>query len=159
MRNVLFGSSADSSGTASPDIVTYLIARFAALVPRISLTTHDVASLARQISLLLVGCIILSSVRAVLWQVGRLIKSSSRTRGAAFMLLLLAQLMVRRYQGKFLSWLTMTLRGHIFSRHSFNSVHPFHREGWKTIPIYLFHFQSISYSAHYSTDHFWLQPP
>jgi hypothetical protein len=96
IRNVLFGPSMDSSATSSPDIVTYLIARFAALFPTIPLTAHDVASLARQISLLLVGCIILSSVRAVLWQVGRLIKSSSRTRGAAFMLLLLAQLMVRR---------------------------------------------------------------
>jgi len=94
-RNILFGPSSGSPGTSSPDIVSYLIARCAALFPAISLTAHDIASLARQITLLLVGCIILSSVRAVLWQVGRLIKSSSRTRGAAFMLLLLAQLMVR----------------------------------------------------------------
>src|SRR4051812_16341031 len=93
IRNVLFGPSSGSSGTSSPDIVTYLIARFAALFPTIPLTPDNVASIARQISLLLVGCIILSSVRAVLWQVGRLIKSNSKTTGAAFLLLFLAQLM------------------------------------------------------------------
>ncbi|CAG8726585.1 14707_t:CDS:2, partial [Acaulospora colombiana] len=54
-----------------------------------------VASLSREISLLLVGCIILISVRTVLRQVGHLIKSSSRTIGAAFLLLFLAQLMLR----------------------------------------------------------------
>lgn len=93
IRNVIFGPSSGSSGTSSPDIVTYLIARFAALFPKIPLSQDNVASLARQISLFLVGCIILSSVRTVLWQVGRLVKSNSKTTGAAFLLLFLAQLM------------------------------------------------------------------
>ncbi|KAG8808241.1 hypothetical protein FRC17_004037, partial [Serendipita sp. 399] len=93
VRNVIFGPSAESAGTSSPDIITYLLARFVALFPRIPLSQRDIASLSRQISLLLVGCIILGSVRAVLRQVGSLLKLSSRTIGAAFLLLFLAQLM------------------------------------------------------------------
>lgn len=92
IRNVLFGPSAEG-GTSSPDIITYLLARFVALFPSIPFSSEQVASLSRQISLLLVGCIILSSVRTILWQVGRLVRSSSRTMGAAFLLLFLAQLM------------------------------------------------------------------
>ncbi|KAG8818078.1 hypothetical protein FRC19_010881 [Serendipita sp. 401] len=94
IRNVIFGPSAESGGTSSPDIITYLLARFFALFPDIPLSQQDVASLSRQISLLLVGCIILGSVRTVLRQVGGLLKLSSRTIGAAFLLLFLAQLMV-----------------------------------------------------------------
>ncbi|KAG9020473.1 hypothetical protein FS842_007299, partial [Serendipita sp. 407] len=93
IRNVIFGPSAESGGTSSPDIITYLLARFFALFPDIPLSQQDVASLSRQISLLLVGCIILGSVRTVLRQVGGLLKLSSRTIGAAFLLLFLAQLM------------------------------------------------------------------
>jgi len=54
----------------------------------------EVASVSRQLSLLLVGFIILSSVRLILERVGRVLKVSSRTLSAAFLLLLLAQLMV-----------------------------------------------------------------
>jgi len=43
--------------------------------------------------LLLVGFIILSSVRLILERVGRVLRVSSRTLSAAFLLLLLAQLM------------------------------------------------------------------
>ncbi|PVF94582.1 hypothetical protein CPB86DRAFT_817865 [Serendipita vermifera] len=93
IRNVLFGPTAEAYNTSSPDIITYLLAKFVALFPSIPLSPVAVASLSRQISLLLVGCIILISVRTILRQVGQLIKSSSRTIGAAFLLLFLAQLM------------------------------------------------------------------
>ena len=57
----------------------------------------EVASVSRQLSLLLVGFIILSSVRLILERVGRVLKVSSRTLSAAFLLLLLAQLMVCQF--------------------------------------------------------------
>ncbi len=65
-----------------------------ALVPSINIQMDEVASVSRQLSLLLVGFIILSSVRLILERVGRVLKVSSRTLSAAFLLLLLAQLMV-----------------------------------------------------------------
>ena len=65
-----------------------------ALVPSINIHMDGVASVSRQLSLLLVGFIILSSVRLILERVGRVLKVSSRTLSAAFLLLLLAQLMV-----------------------------------------------------------------
>lgn len=95
VRNLIFGPSTEP-GLSSPDILTHLLARIVSFLPlphSIELTPHAIASLARQISLLLVGCIILSSVRAVLRQIARVLRVSSHSLGAAFLLLFLAQLM------------------------------------------------------------------
>jgi hypothetical protein len=57
-------------------------------------TRVDISLVARQISLVLVGLIILSSIRLVLRGVTRFLRVTSRNLGASLMLLVLAQLMV-----------------------------------------------------------------
>lgn len=94
IRNLLFGVPTNSEGNSSPDLIASVLVHIVALVPRINIHMDDVASVSRQLSLLLVGFIILSSVRLILERVGRVLKVSSRTLSAAFLLLLLAQLMV-----------------------------------------------------------------
>jgi len=54
----------------------------------------ELARIARQVSLILVGVIVLSSIRVVLRGVGRVLKVASKNLGASLMLLFLAQLMV-----------------------------------------------------------------
>ena len=71
-----------------------MLVHIVALVPSTNIQMDEIASVSRQLSLLLVGFIILSSVRLILERVGRVLKVSSRTLSAAFLLLLLAQLMV-----------------------------------------------------------------
>lgn len=59
---------------------------------------YDVALVARQISLVMVGVIIFSSIRVVFRGVTRALKVTSRNLGASLLLLLLAQLMVRSFR-------------------------------------------------------------
>jgi hypothetical protein len=59
------------SGTSPPDVVTRLLASVIALLPSLQFGSKDISASARQISLLLVGAIIMSSVRMLLRGVGR----------------------------------------------------------------------------------------
>jgi len=84
--------SQDRTSTSS-DLVTQLLVYCVALFPSVHIEVDDVASIARQISLALVGVIILSSIRLVLTGVARVLRITNRKLGVSIMLLLLAQLM------------------------------------------------------------------
>ncbi|KAF8991314.1 Abscisic acid G-protein coupled receptor-domain-containing protein [Cyathus striatus] len=80
-----------SNSTNNADIIAQLLALpLSHLFPD---TKIDVASLARQVSLVLVGMLILASIRRVLGGVTSVLRVASRSMAASFMLLLLAQLM------------------------------------------------------------------
>ncbi|KIK02881.1 hypothetical protein K443DRAFT_96034 [Laccaria amethystina LaAM-08-1] len=90
LYNITFLPTRRSSSTTTyPDLITDLLAHI--LSSEIKL--EDVASLSRQISLALVGVIILTSIRLVLRGVTRALRVTSRNLGASLMLLVLAQLM------------------------------------------------------------------
>ncbi|KAJ6465721.1 G protein-coupled receptor 89 [Mycena sanguinolenta] len=84
--------SSSSSTTSYPDVVTKAVAELLAKVSPGS-EFDDVARATRHLSLVLVGVIILSSIRLVLRGVTRALRVTSRSLGASLMLLLLAQLM------------------------------------------------------------------
>jgi len=84
--------SGDTTSTSS-DLVTQLLVYCVSLVPSVHMEFDEIASIARQISLALVGVIILSSLRLVLTGVARILRVTNRKLGASLMLLLLAQLM------------------------------------------------------------------
>ncbi|KAJ6554381.1 Abscisic acid G-protein coupled receptor-domain-containing protein [Mycena capillaripes] len=96
LANVFLPLEPTSSSTTSyPDIVTEAVAK---LLGKLSFRVQfdDVARATRHISLVLVGVIILTSIRLVLRGVTRSVQAlrvTSRNLGASFMLLLLAQLM------------------------------------------------------------------
>ncbi|RDB17709.1 Golgi pH regulator B [Hypsizygus marmoreus] len=81
--------SAQPSGPSYPDLLADLLA----LVSPYPLNFDDVVSFSRQLSLALVGLIILTSVRRVLLGVTRALRVTSRNLGASLMMLILAQLM------------------------------------------------------------------
>ncbi|KII90101.1 hypothetical protein PLICRDRAFT_174887 [Plicaturopsis crispa FD-325 SS-3] len=81
------------SATSYPDLITHFLAYLVSLLPSTNIRIEDVAVLSRQISLGLVGIIILSSVRLVLRGVTRALRVTSRNLGASLMVLILAQLM------------------------------------------------------------------
>lgn len=60
-----------------PDLITHLLVYLLSLVPSITMTLDDVAVISRQISLALVGVIILSSMRMLLRGVTRVSPSFS----------------------------------------------------------------------------------
>jgi len=105
--NVFFRRSSTTTTTKSyPDLITNLLSHLLSLrIPHIisdleepesafEHDEHDLASkLARQLSLILVGIIILSSMRVVLRGVTKVLRVSSRTLATSLMLLLLAQIM------------------------------------------------------------------
>ena len=111
MLNILSPSKNQASNY--PDIITHFIAYLLLLVPSIDMRIEDIAVISRQISLGLVGVIILSSMRLVLRGVTRVstsnlllnishlqqqaLRVTSRNLGASLMLLILAQLMVCRF--------------------------------------------------------------
>ena len=68
-------------------------------ISSVEFKTEDIASFARQLSLILVGIIILSSIRMVLRGATRALHITSRNLAASLMLLSLAQIMVRAYLG------------------------------------------------------------
>ncbi|KDQ55997.1 hypothetical protein JAAARDRAFT_36792 [Jaapia argillacea MUCL 33604] len=80
-------------GTSSPDVITHLLAYSLSLLPSLDLAEEDIAVISRQISLALVGVIILSSIRLVLRGATRALRVTSRNLGASLMLIILAQLM------------------------------------------------------------------
>ncbi|KAJ3542078.1 hypothetical protein NM688_g6011 [Phlebia brevispora] len=75
------------------DVLTILLAHALSLFPSIQLSPDEVAVVSRQISLGLVGIIILSSIRTVLRGVARALRVTSRRLGASLMLLMFAQVM------------------------------------------------------------------
>ncbi|THV03548.1 hypothetical protein K435DRAFT_747819 [Dendrothele bispora CBS 962.96] len=84
-----------SSSTNYPDLITKLLADFLSLI-NADVDLEELARVARQVSLVLVGVIVLSSIRMVLRGVGRVLRSkvtTSKNLGASLMLLILAQLM------------------------------------------------------------------
>ncbi|CAL1698438.1 unnamed protein product [Somion occarium] len=82
-----------ADGASRLDFLTMALARVVSVVPWIHWETADIAVIARQISLGMVGVIILSSIRLVLRGVARVLRVTSRNLGASLMLLMLAQLM------------------------------------------------------------------
>jgi Abscisic acid G-protein coupled receptor len=67
VKNILTPArSQNSSSSTYPDLITHLLAYVIAIFPSSDVELEDVAVLSRQISLVLVGIIILSSIRLVL---------------------------------------------------------------------------------------------
>ncbi|KAK7055596.1 G protein-coupled receptor 89 [Favolaschia claudopus] len=85
--------SAPSTGSYRDIVTESLVHLLANVHPAIQ--PDDVARATRHVSLVLVGVIILSSIRLVLRGVTRALRVTSRNLGASLMLLLLAQLMLR----------------------------------------------------------------
>ncbi|SJL10882.1 uncharacterized protein ARMOST_14277 [Armillaria ostoyae] len=79
-------SSSSLSEYNYPDLVAYL---FSLLLPY---PQERVVAVSRQVGLVFVGLIILSSIRLVLRSATRVLRVTSRNRGASLMMLLLAQL-------------------------------------------------------------------
>ncbi|KAF7970449.1 hypothetical protein HWV62_23939, partial [Athelia sp. TMB] len=88
-----WGGQLNQATRSYPDLITHLLAYLLSLVPSINMSLDDVSVISRQISLALVGVIILSSMRMLLRGVTRALRVTSRKLGASLMLLLLAQLM------------------------------------------------------------------
>ncbi|KAF8130182.1 Abscisic acid G-protein coupled receptor-domain-containing protein [Boletus edulis] len=92
LMNLIFPPLSTDDKTS--DIIAHIFAHLVSLLPAATgKTSIDVPSLSRQISLVLVGAIILSSVHLVLRGVARMFRITSRNISASLMLLLLAQLM------------------------------------------------------------------
>ncbi|KAF5366772.1 hypothetical protein D9758_006495 [Tetrapyrgos nigripes] len=81
-----------STGINYPDLITKFLADVLSLVSA-NVDLDELARIARQVSLVLVGAIVLSSIRMVLRGVGRVLRVTSKNLGASLMLLILAQLM------------------------------------------------------------------
>lgn len=75
------------------DLLSNALAYGVSLLSSTSIKSEDIASFSRQLSLALVGLIILTSIRYVLRGVSRLLRVSSRSLGTSLMLLFLAQIM------------------------------------------------------------------
>ena len=87
----------ESASTTSADVVSFVLAYMVSFLPFVDVPQDRLAVISRQISLALVGVIILSSIRRVLWGVARVLRVTSRRLGASLMLLMLAQVMVRLF--------------------------------------------------------------
>jgi hypothetical protein len=71
MINILTPAQNQGSASNYPDLITHLLVYLLSLVPSIDMSLEDVAVISRQISLALVGIIIISSMRVVLQGVTR----------------------------------------------------------------------------------------
>ncbi|KAI6113589.1 Abscisic acid G-protein coupled receptor-domain-containing protein [Pisolithus croceorrhizus] len=93
----LLSPPSPTTGSSSyGDVIAHVLAYLLSLLPLDGARQTpgiDVLSLSRQISLALVGVIILSSIRVVLMGVMRVFRITSRSMSASLMLLFLAQLM------------------------------------------------------------------
>ncbi|KZT00623.1 uncharacterized protein LAESUDRAFT_687929 [Laetiporus sulphureus 93-53] len=83
----------EERASAGMDMMSAALVYLFSLLPSVDISGEDVAVISRQISLGLVGVIILSSIRLVLRGVARALRVTSRNLGASLMLLILAQLM------------------------------------------------------------------
>ncbi|KAI0830332.1 Abscisic acid G-protein coupled receptor-domain-containing protein [Trametes gibbosa] len=86
-------STPGAPATTNADVVSFVLAYLFSYLPFIHLPQAKIAVISRQISLGLVGAIILSSIRRVLRGVARILRVTSRSLGASLMLLILAQVM------------------------------------------------------------------
>ncbi|CAE6446998.1 unnamed protein product [Rhizoctonia solani] len=86
-------ASCTGRSTAAPDLISGALGLLVSLVPGIPLERSEADQVARQISLLLVGCIVLSSIRVVLIGVGKILRVTSQSILTSLALLILAQLM------------------------------------------------------------------
>ncbi|TFY61413.1 hypothetical protein EVJ58_g4526 [Rhodofomes roseus] len=86
-------STSPAQSPRSVDMLSIGLAKLLSLLPSVHIGDDGVAVISRQISLGLVGVIILSSIRLVLRGVARVLRVTSRNLGASLMLLILAQLM------------------------------------------------------------------
>ncbi|KIO00063.1 hypothetical protein M404DRAFT_153718, partial [Pisolithus tinctorius Marx 270] len=94
--NLLSPPSSTVGSSSYGDVIAHVLAYLLSLLPFDGARRApgiDVPSLSRQISLALVGVIILSSIRVVLMGVMRVFRITSRSMSASLMLLVLAQLM------------------------------------------------------------------
>ncbi|KAI6101758.1 Abscisic acid G-protein coupled receptor-domain-containing protein, partial [Pisolithus croceorrhizus] len=94
--NLLSPPSSTTGSSSYGDVIAHVLAYLLSLLPLDGARQTpgiDVLSLSRQISLALVGVIILSSIRVVLMGVMRVFRITSRSMSASLMLLFLAQLM------------------------------------------------------------------
>ncbi|KAM5533491.1 hypothetical protein V8D89_012828 [Ganoderma adspersum] len=82
-----------AQGSTGADAVSFVLAYALSFLPFVHLPQDKVAVISRQISLALVGVIILSSIRRVLRGVAGMLRVTSRSLGASLMLLTLAQVM------------------------------------------------------------------
>jgi len=83
-----------SSDTTYPDIISELLVYILSWIyTNRKIRLEDVTPIARQLSLVFVGIIILTSIRLVLRGVTRALRVTSRNLGASLMLLIIAQLM------------------------------------------------------------------
>ncbi|KAL0952682.1 hypothetical protein HGRIS_006924 [Hohenbuehelia grisea] len=81
-----------STKISYPDLITHFMAYLLAFIWS-DVTLDDAAVISRQVSFVLVGVIILTSIRLVLRGVTKALRVTSRNIGASLMLLLLSQLM------------------------------------------------------------------
>ncbi|KAH9929419.1 Abscisic acid G-protein coupled receptor-domain-containing protein [Fomitopsis serialis] len=86
-------ATSPAQSSRSVDMLSIGLAKLLSLLPSVHIEEDGVADISRQISLGLVGVIILSSIRLVLRGVARALRVTSRNLGASLMLLILAQLM------------------------------------------------------------------
>ncbi|KAH6912215.1 G protein-coupled receptor 89 [Coprinopsis sp. MPI-PUGE-AT-0042] len=94
LYNITFLPSQRSvSNVNYSDLLSNALAYGVSHLSSASIKSEDIASFSRQLSLALVGLIILTSIRYVLRGVSRLLRVSSRSLGASLMLLFLAQIM------------------------------------------------------------------
>ncbi|KLO17781.1 hypothetical protein SCHPADRAFT_820833 [Schizopora paradoxa] len=82
-----------SEGRSYPDLVSHLLTYLFSLLPSVKMSPDHIAATSRQISLALVGAIILTSIRFVLRLVSRVLRLTSQSLGASLLLLILAQMM------------------------------------------------------------------
>ncbi|KAL5478766.1 hypothetical protein ACEPAI_2043 [Sanghuangporus weigelae] len=85
--------SSEESKSSYTDLIAHFLTYLVSLLPFVHLSAGGISAIARQVSLGLVGIIILSSVRFVLKAVSRILKITSQNLGASLLLLILAQLM------------------------------------------------------------------
>ncbi|KAI0791074.1 Abscisic acid G-protein coupled receptor-domain-containing protein [Abortiporus biennis] len=79
--------------TTSIDFLTMILAYILSLFSSVHLSPEDISVVSRQISLLFVGIIILTSIRMVLRSVARALRVTGRNLGTSLMLLIISQLM------------------------------------------------------------------
>ena len=84
-------SEPDVKGNSNGDWISYLVAVALNNFPAINI---NVALWSRTISLLLTGVLILSSLAQILRSVGKIVRLTSKTAGASYLLLALGQLFV-----------------------------------------------------------------
>ncbi|PFH50378.1 hypothetical protein AMATHDRAFT_61214 [Amanita thiersii Skay4041] len=95
LANIILPTRRQASiSTTYPDIISELIVYILSLFyTRQDIQIEDIMRISRQLSLVFVGIIILTSIRLVLRGVTRALRVTSRRLGASLMLLILAQLM------------------------------------------------------------------